>query len=100
MAVAWKKSAFGTSYLFIGNISIGAVNWYSPGKGAPSSETGHQFRSQMLEHLPEFKEILQILHPSEEAAKAAGETIALAYAEYVVRKVHGDEAYERLAKGL
>jgi len=100
MAITWKKSTFGTSYLYIGKISLGAVNWYSPGRGAPAEETGYQFRSQLLEGLPEFTEALKTLHPSEDDARKAGETIALAFAEYIVRKVHGDEAFETLAKGL
>ena len=100
MALAWKKSAFGTSYLYIGKISLGAVNWYSPRKGAAEEETGYQFRSQMLGEIPEFKEALSTLHPSEDEARKAGEVIALAFAEYIVRKVHGDEAFETLAKGL
>ena len=99
MALTWKKSAFGTSYLYIGKISLGSVDWCSPRKGAPAEETGYQFRSQMLREIPEFKEALQALHPSEEDARKAAETIALAFAEYIIRKVHGDAAFETFMKG-
>lgn len=99
MAAVWEKSAFGTEYLKIGKIEIGCVEYRSPSRGK-EGPSGYGIKSQLLQYLPEFKDALAELHPSESAAQEATEKLAVAFAAYIIRKVHGDAAYEKFAKGM
>lgn len=99
MPLSWKNSAFGTPYLHIGDIRVGATGWYSPGHGAPEDQKGYLFRSELLSGIPKFAERLKTFYPSDAAARQAGEDLAVEYAAYVIREVHGVEAFKRITEG-
>ena len=100
MPLTWKKSAFGTDYAYLGKIEVGAVNWVSArSRNSEDGRSGYPFRSQLLGAAPDVEERGAIWPDRGDAMKEA-EDMAVAYADYIGRKVHGDEAWARVTKGL
>lgn len=99
MALTWKKSSFGTDYAFLGKIQVGAVSWKSARSKDSGGRSGHYFRSELFGSAPDVPERGTLWDSIGEAKKEA-EDMAVAYADYIGRKVHGDEAWDRFVKGL
>lgn len=99
MALTWKKSAFGTDYAYLGKVEVGSVNWVSARRNDPDGESGFQFRSTLFRAVPDLTEGGSVW-PDKEGAMKEAENMAVAYADYIGRKVHGDESWARVTRGL
>lgn len=99
MALTWQQSQFGTEYAFLGKIPVGAINWESSRGKGPDAESGYYFRSELFGAAPDIPTSGAVFADVEGAKKDA-EDMAVAYADYIGRKVHGDEAWGRVTRGL
>lgn len=99
MTLTWKQSAFGTDYAYLGKIEVGSVNWVSARRNAPDGESGYQFKSVLFGAAPDVPEYGGV-YPTKEGAMTEAADMAVAYADYIGRTVHGDEAWGRVTRGL
>lgn len=90
MAIRWVDDKFSTTRGFLGDIEIGTIHWISA-RGTVGV-AGYQFRSEFFGTAPDVLVDGEIW-PSPEDAKKEAELKALAFAEYIFKTVHGEQAW-------
>jgi hypothetical protein len=95
MAITWKQGNYGTIYGYLGKIEIGTINWVRLKN--PEVKV-YQFSSDLFGAVPDIVSPASFWSTPEEAQEEAAE-LAVAYADYIGCKVHGEEIWNHMVQG-